>query len=137
MHIAGCCNPLPGDRICGIVTTGKGVTIHTIDCEALETYHDQPERWLDVSWEADSDSDKIHVGRINLTVLNAPGTLGELSTVIAKNGGNISNLKITNRSTDFFDFSVDVEVRDVKHLSEIIAALRANPSINAVERARG
>ncbi|MSO92945.1 MAG: bifunctional (p)ppGpp synthetase/guanosine-3',5'-bis(diphosphate) 3'-pyrophosphohydrolase [Rhodospirillales bacterium] len=137
MHIAGCCHPLPGDRICGIVTTGKGVTIHTIDCETLETYHDQPERWLDVSWEADSDSDKIHVGRINLTVLNAPGTLGELSTVIARNGGNITNLKITNRSTDFFDFNVDIEVRDVKHLAEIIAALRANPNINAVERARG
>jgi guanosine-3',5'-bis(diphosphate) 3'-pyrophosphohydrolase len=60
-----------------------------------------------------------------------------LATVIAKNEGNISNLKTTNRSPDFFDLSVDVEVRNVKHLTDIMAALRATPEINSVERARG
>ena len=51
LHFAGCCHPLPGDRIVGIVTTGKGVTIHTIDCETLESFADAPERWLDVAWD--------------------------------------------------------------------------------------
>ncbi|HJO68598.1 MAG TPA: ACT domain-containing protein, partial [Rhodospirillales bacterium] len=51
--------------------------------------------------------------------------------------GNISNLKITNRSSDFFDMMLDIEVRDVKHLTDIIAALRSTRVINAVERARG
>ncbi len=137
MHFAGCCNPLPGDRIVGIITTGKGVTIHTIDCKMLETYNDTPERWLDVSWYHDNDVSDIHVSRIHMTVLNEPGCLGNLSMVIAKNDGNISNLKITNRSPDFFDLLVDIEVRDVKHLTNIIAALRATPVINSVERARG
>jgi GTP pyrophosphokinase len=137
MHLAGCCHPLPGDRIVGIVTTGKGVTIHTIDCDTLQKFAETPERWLDVAWDVDSDTDKLHVGRITLTVLNAPGSLGDLSTVIAKNDGNISNLKITNRSPDFFDLLIDIEVKDVKHLTNIIAALRATPSINSVERARG
>jgi len=63
--------------------------------------------------------------------------LSSLSTVIAKNLGNIQNLKITHRSTDFFDMVIDVEVADVKHLSNIIAALRATPAINSVARARG
>ena len=49
LHFAGCCHPLPGDRIVGIVTTGKGVTIHTIDCETLESFAETPERWLDVA----------------------------------------------------------------------------------------
>ena len=66
-----------------------------------------------------------------------PGSLGELSTVIARNDGNISNLKITDRSPQFFNMLIDIEVRDVKHLTNVIAALRANPSINSVERARG
>ena len=57
--------------------------------------------------------------------------------MIAKNVGNITNLKITNRSTDFFEMLVDIEVRDVQHLTNIIAALRATPAINSVERARG
>ena len=65
------------------------------------------------------------------------GNLGSLTTTIGKQGGNISNLKITNRSTDFFEIMVDIQVADVKHLSTIIAALRATPVINSVERARG
>ena len=137
MHFAGCCHPLPGDRIVGIVTTGKGVTIHTIDCETLEDFADAPERWLDVSWDVDSKSPEVYVGRIHLTVLNVPGSLGDLSTVIAKSDGNISNLKITNRTKQFFDMVIDIEVRNVKHLTDVIAGLRANPAINSVERARG
>src|SRR6266852_4058618 len=136
VHFAGCCHPLRGDRIVGIVTTGKGVTIHTIDCDTLESFADEPERWLDVAWSSD-EADAAHVGRINVTIANEPGNLGSLTTTIGKQGGNISNLKITNRSTDFFEILVDIEVADVKHLSTIIAALRATPVINAVERARG
>ena len=137
LHLADCCHPLPGDRIVGIVTTGKGVTIHTIDCDTLEDFVDAPERWLDVSWDVGNDDQDIHVGRIHLAVLNVPGSLGDLSTVIARNDGNISNLKITERSTQFFNMLIDIEVRDVKHLTDIIAALRADPAINSVERARG
>jgi GTP diphosphokinase / guanosine-3',5'-bis(diphosphate) 3'-diphosphatase len=139
VHYAGCCHPLPGDRIVGIVTTGKGVTIHTIDCRTLESFADMPERWLDVAWqddEADTEAE-ARVGRIKLVLLNEPGALSSLSTVIAKNLGNILNLKITHRSQDFFEMFIDVEVRNVKHLSNIIAALRATPAINSVERARG
>ena len=136
LHFAGCCHPIPGDRIVGIVTTGKGVTIHTIDCETLENFAETPERWLDVAWSS-SEADAIHVGRLNVMITNEPGNLGSLTTVIGKQGGNISNLKITNRSSDFFEIMLDIEVADVKHLTTIIAALRANPVINSVERARG
>jgi GTP diphosphokinase / guanosine-3',5'-bis(diphosphate) 3'-diphosphatase len=136
LHFAGCCHPLPGDRIVGIVTTGKGVTIHTIDCDALANFADTPERWLDVAWNSKGD-DAGHVGRINVTLGNEPGSLGSLTTVIGKQHGNITNLKITNRSVDFFEILVDIEVTDVRHLTNIIAALRATPVINSVERARG
>ncbi|MBT3237937.1 MAG: bifunctional (p)ppGpp synthetase/guanosine-3',5'-bis(diphosphate) 3'-pyrophosphohydrolase [Rhodospirillaceae bacterium] len=137
VHYAGCCHPLPGDRIVGIISTGKGVTIHTIDCDKLESFVDEPDRWLDVSWQQESELPDIHVGRIHLTVTNEPGVLGTLSMVIGKSDGNISNLKITNRSSEFYDLLIDIEVHDVKHLADIIAALRATPSINAVERAKG
>jgi guanosine-3',5'-bis(diphosphate) 3'-pyrophosphohydrolase len=137
MHFAGCCHPLPGDRIVGIVTTGKGVTIHTIDCDTLESFAETPERWLDVAWDQDPTSTEQHVGRLSVVITNQPGSLGSLTTVIGKNLGNISNLKITNRSIDFFEVLVDVEVKDVRHLTNIIAALRATPAISSVDRARG
>ncbi|HEC90930.1 MAG TPA: bifunctional (p)ppGpp synthetase/guanosine-3',5'-bis(diphosphate) 3'-pyrophosphohydrolase, partial [Alphaproteobacteria bacterium] len=124
MHYAECCHPLPGDRIVGILTTGKGVTVHTIDCDMLETYNDQPERWLDVSWEMPEREgiSELHVGRLHLTLVNEPGSLGSLSMAIAKSEGNISNLKVTHRTSEFFDLLIDIEVLDVKHLTNIIAA---------------
>jgi GTP pyrophosphokinase len=136
VHYAHCCHPLPGDRIVGIVTTGKGVTVHTIDCDTLESFQATPERWVDLSWDVDEGVDQ-RIGRLHVIVANEPGSLGSLSTIIGKNHGNISNLKITNRSIDFFEMLIDVEVTSVKHLSNIIAALRAMPVITSVERARG
>jgi len=137
VHYAGCCHPLPGDRIVGIVTTGKGVTIHTIDCVSLEALADTPERWIDVSWNRDNAEAEAHLGRIQVVLTNEPGSMGNLCTVIGKNQGNITNLKIVSRSVDFFEMLLDVEVKDVRHLTNIIAALRATPAINSVERARG
>jgi len=137
VHFADCCHPLPGDRIVGIQTSGKGVTVHTIDCDTLETVSDSPERWIDIAWDPDPDALTGHVSRIRAVVDNKPGTLGTLTTVIARNLGNISNLKISNRSVDFFEFLVDIEVRDLKHLTQIMAGLRAEPAIASVERVRG
>ena len=135
LHFAHCCHPIPGDRIVGIVTTGKGVTIHTIDCEALEQFQDMPERWLDCSW-GDVADDLRQTGRLHVSLLNEPGALGTVTTVIGRNDGNITNLRIVNRNIDFFEMLIDVEVHDLKHLTDIIAALRATPVINRVERAR-
>lgn len=137
VHFARCCHPLPGDRIVGIVTTGKGVTVHTIDCDTLENFADTPERWIDVSWDEGPDAPESHIGRLSIVVANVPGALGTLSTVIGVNGGNITNLKITSRSLDFWDMLLDVYVNDTRHLNNIIAALRATPEIASVERARG
>ena len=136
VHYARCCHPLPGDRIVGIVTTGKGVTIHTIDCDTLESFAETPERWLDVTWEADSEIKETHTGRLSVIIANEPGSLGTLSTVIGKNGGNIMNLKVANRTTDFWEMLIDIQVKDVRHLTNIIAALRATPVINSVDRAQ-
>ena len=137
VHMAECCHPLPGDRIVGLVTEGKGVTVHTIDCEVLESFSNVPERWLDVSWHADIATQDLHTGRIVTVIDNVPGSLNALTEVIARSRGNITNLKINYRSPEFFELVVDVEVQDVRHLTNIVAALRANPAIYQVERASG
>lgn len=137
VHMAKCCYPLPGDRIVGVMTTGKGVTIHTIDCMTLEAFADSPERWVDVSWDPDSDiaSGEL-VSRLNVTLINEPGSLADLATTIAGAQGNISNLKFTNRTADFFDMVVDIEVADAKHLNAIMTTLRGHKSVSTIERAR-
>lgn len=137
VHYANCCHPLPGDKIVGILTPGKGVAIHTKDCETLESFVDTPERWVEVAWDLGPEMPESRVGRISLIVSNERGVLGTLTTVIAQNLGNISNLKFTNRSVDFFEMIVDIEVESTRHLNDIIAALRATPEINSVNRAQG
>jgi guanosine-3',5'-bis(diphosphate) 3'-pyrophosphohydrolase len=133
LHFAGCCHPIPGDRIVGIVTTGKGITIHTMECETLENYSDSPERWIDVAWERDQ-TDIKHIGRLKAHVSHEPAALATVTNVIAKEMGNINNLKITNRSSDFFEILLDIEVRDLKHLGNIIAGLRSKEVVQSVER---
>ena len=135
VHFAGCCHPLPGDRIVGITTTGRGITIHTIECDSLEAYSDSSDRWIDVAWDADAEAMAAHIGRVKLTVVNEPGTLSEITGVIAQYDGNITNLKITNRSSRFFDLQIDIEVHHVRHLTDIIAALRATRVVTAADRA--
>jgi GTP pyrophosphokinase len=136
VHYAGCCHPLPGDPIVGIVTTGKGVTIHTADCATLASFAATPERFIDVAWETGGLNGEAHVGRIAIATANEPDALSALTNVISKHNGAIASLKIVNRTQDFFDMLVDVEVRDLGHLAEIIAALRASSGVATVERAR-
>ena len=134
VHFAGCCHPLPGDRIVGIVTTGKGVAVHSIDCKALEKYSSEPERWLDISW-GDAATDEAHIGRLKIILANEPGALGELSNMIARAEGNIANLNITNRTLSYFELMVDIEVRDLKQLNDIITAIKASKMVSYAARA--
>ncbi len=136
VHYARCCHPLTGDRIVGIVATGRGVTVHTIDCETLGQFQNQPEKWIDVSWGDETAPEKM-VGRIMLTMANRTGALGNITTLIGKQGANITNLKIMSRSAEFFDIVLDIEVSDTRHLMNVMAVLRSAPVIVSVERMRG
>jgi GTP pyrophosphokinase len=141
VHYAGCCHPLPGDKIVGIVSTGKGVTVHTKDCATLETFAATPERFIDVDWDAaglarmDAKTQRF-TGRISVIANNLPSSLANLTNAIAKHDGAIANLKIVHRQQDFFEALVDVEVRDTRQLGQVIAGLRGASGIAQVERAR-
>ncbi len=132
---AGCCHPLPGDPIVGIVTTGKGVTVHAKGCQTLESFAATPERFIDVGWDGDGASG-LHTGRISVIAANEPGTLASLANAVSKHEGSVTNLKIVNRQQDFCEILLDVDVRDLRHLSTVIAGLRATGGITQVERAR-
>ena len=137
VHRAECCHPLPGDRIVGIRTPGRGLDVHTIDCAQLEKFYDEPDRWQDLSWEATAEEVGASLGRIKAVLMNVPGALGSMTNIISETGGNIQNLFIAERTSDFFTFVVDIEVSGAKHLSHINAALRAANAISSVRRVRG
>jgi (p)ppGpp synthase/HD superfamily hydrolase len=134
INFCTCCWPIPGDRIIGLSRRG-GVMVHAISCPLLAEFENDLEHWHDLSWDPEASKTAANVARIDLTLANQPGTLGTVCTLIGEQQANIDNLGVTVRKPDFFLMSVDLEVRDVKHLSDILTALRAQSFVNQVERA--
>ena len=134
-NLAPCCHPLPGDRIVGLMAPGEGVSIHTIDCAELDKAQNMDD-WLDVSWGRNAADSGPSVARVAVRVKNLPGSLAAVMTVIAANGGNIFNMKVTGRNPLYFEFVMDIEVRDVAHLQNIVGALRVNNAVESVDRVR-
>jgi (p)ppGpp synthase/HD superfamily hydrolase len=129
---------VPGDRIVGIVTPGEGITIYPIQSPALKDFEEEPERWLDVRWDVDEESTPQRFpARILVDNVNEPGSLAQVATVIAEHDGNIDNISMSRRSPDFTELTIDLEVYDLKHLSAIIAQLRAKAVVARVERVNG
>jgi GTP pyrophosphokinase len=118
------------------MTPGEGVVIHTIDCAELEKAQSSIEDWLDVSWDRQAAEEAPSVARISVRVKNSPGSLGAVMTVIGNNGANIFNMKVTSRNPLFFEFLIDIEVRDLSHLQNVLGALRVNAAVESVDRVR-
>lgn len=141
MSFAKCCHPLPGDRIVGIITTGKGVTIHKLSCKTLDKFANEPERWVDVDWNENipaknkDGEDKFYTARIAVVLVDKPGSLGLLSTAVAKAKSNITSLNMVSRTFGFTEFQLDIDVKNSEHLESVIDALRNEPVINSVKRA--
>jgi guanosine-3',5'-bis(diphosphate) 3'-pyrophosphohydrolase len=123
---------VPGDRIVGVLTPGEGIRIFQIHSPKLKDY--EHERWIDVTWDIDSDRPERFAAKIMVTAVNEPGSLAQIAQVIAEADGNIDNLCMVRSASDFTDMLIEVEVWDLEHLNRIIAGLRGKAVVNKVER---
>jgi len=128
---------VPGDRIVGIMTPGEGITIYPIQSAALKEFEEAPERWLDVRWDVDDDTPQRFPARVMVQSVNEPGSLAQIAQVIAEHDGNIDNIRMSRQSPDFTSLTIDLEVYDLKHLTAILAQLRAKPIVARAERVNG
>ena len=104
------------------------------DCGTLSNFSDAPELWMDVAWE--HEGPRRVLARLNTVLSNEPGSLAAVATIIGQQGGNISNIHLTDRNADFFSFELDLEVKDVEHMHTIVAVLQANNFVERVDRAQ-
>lgn len=133
VHFAGCCYPLPGDKIVGVIHAGSGVTTHEADCKMLENFASMPEKIIDLTWDINS-STLPFIASLKIGMLNEPGSLAVLSNEIAKHLGNITNLQITNRNVEYFEILLDVRVYTIGHIDDIIQALEQYSVILHVDK---
>src|SRR6185369_4992360 len=100
---------------------------------ALAEFEDTPERWLDVRWDI-GDSARRFPARLSIQSVNEPGSLAQITQVIAEHDGNIDNIRMERKAPDFTAVTIDLEVYDLKHLTAIIAQLRAKTVVAGVDR---
>ncbi len=132
---APCCQPLPGERIVGIVQRGKGVIVHSIDCGALAAYEDHPSRWLDLHW-ATGNHPPVYSVSLELTIGNDAGVLGRICTLIGEKNANISDLIFEDRKPDYYKLLVVIDLSDANHLHAVMSALEAESDVASVVRRR-
>ena len=129
------CGPVPGDRIVGILTRGKGITVYPINAEALRQFDNEPERWVDVAWDIDEARRERFVARIRVSCRNEVGALAGITQAIGEHDANIENLVMARRSSDFYEMDIDLGVWDLTHLRRIISSVKRLAVVHQVARA--
>ncbi|MGN1062965.1 MAG: RelA/SpoT AH/RIS domain-containing protein, partial [Alphaproteobacteria bacterium] len=137
LSFAKCCHPVPGDKIVGIVTTGKGVTIHTRDCPVLQKFAEEPERWLDVDWNQETVKNKTMTVRIKIGLEDRPEALTELMNILMKHNTTVVNFITLNRSNGWSEMYFDINVKNAEHLDVVLQAVRAFKRVSFATRVRG
>ena len=130
-----CCRPIPGDAIIGHFRRGQGLMVHTRDCITLKKGKVDSDQIVDVEWAPEIEG--VFEAGIRLLVADERGLLAHLATAIADAGANIEYLSMERPDGGhvvamFFS----VQVRDRKHLANVMRALRRIPEVKRVTRAR-
>ncbi len=128
---------VPGDRIVGIVDPGHGIVVYPIEADGLSAFEDTADEWIDLRWDIDEENPARFPARIGVTALDAPGTLAEITDIMAKADANIDNLYLTSPDSGLSRMVFGVEVWDLKHLSRLMREIRALSVVTVVERVYG
>jgi GTP pyrophosphokinase len=132
VRYAGCCNPVPGDKVVGFITRGRGVTIHTADCQ--NAMDDDPHRKVEVEW--DSTKEYSYPVRIRIYSEDKKGLLADISNSISSTEANIKNARVDTTEDKKAISTFEVEIRDLNHLNKVIRALEKIKGVQRVERMR-
>lgn len=135
ISFGACCNPIPGDDIVGYMTAGKGVVVHQIACRNLPEYRKTPERLMSIGWDRNVEGDYRVVLRI--VVMNKPGVLASVAAAIAQAQSNIAHVEYSERDPEAAVLLFTIEVRDRKHLANVIRQVRRADVVHSVQRAAG
>ncbi len=135
IHYAKCCNPIPGDKVLAYISHGEGLIIHIDTCKDLKKIKLNNSKLINVRWKDFTQGKDEFVVRINVVIKNEIGSLGSLSSIIGKTMSNIRNLDITERNSDFFKIAVEIDVKNLDHLSKVLVSLRTSEFVEEVSRA--
>jgi guanosine-3',5'-bis(diphosphate) 3'-pyrophosphohydrolase len=133
MSFAGCCSPLPGNKIVGFITRGRGVIIHTADC--INVIAADPRRCVEAGWSLDGDT--AFPTRIRVYSADKKGMLADISSAISGYEINITGAQIKTTSDGNAESTFDIEIGNLKQLKKVINSLQRIEGVMKVERITG
>lgn len=127
-----CCYPIPGDPIIGFASAGRGIVIHTQTCKNIAEYRNHPEKWINVKWE--DHIDRIFPTLLRMNAINQRGVLATVASAISDQEANIINVDIKDKGDRYTKLEFVVEVRNRKHLADVMRRLRGIRNVSNISR---
>lgn len=132
-QLAKCCLPLPGEEIVGVITRGKGISVHRKDCKSLESV--QPERMIDISWNDKVETKKTYISAIRIDTEDKPGMLKDILSVITECDTNITYATVkTNAAQKIGIIELGLEVNSFEKLQRVMNVVEKTPEVISVKR---
>jgi GTP diphosphokinase / guanosine-3',5'-bis(diphosphate) 3'-diphosphatase len=133
LSFANCCHPLPGDEIIGYLSPGKGIVVHRAECPNMgELRKSSPERCVDIEWDRGVQGD--YRAELRIEVINRPGVLATVAAAIAAADSNIENVEYVERDLAAATLLFTIEVKNRKHLAEVIRRVRRTGVVSGAYR---
>jgi GTP pyrophosphokinase len=134
IHLSKCCNPVPGDKVVGFITRGRGVSIHTVDCTNVGELTFDKERLVDVSWGDFQPG--AHAVKISVRTQDKPGLLASVSSSISAAEANITHAEAIIGEDKQATLNFTIDIKDVEHLNRIIKNIESINGVMGVKRVK-
>ncbi len=131
-HRSKCCYPLPGEKVTGFVTRGRGVSIHKVDCPTLDTNTIDSDRLLEVEWAGDGEA--TYTVKVTVLTVDKRGLLAELSALLSTLNVNINHLDASSTHDKKALFNFTLEIKDKRQLDQVIAKVSQISGVLEVKR---
>jgi guanosine-3',5'-bis(diphosphate) 3'-pyrophosphohydrolase len=132
VSFAQCCMPIPGDEIMGYHSAGKGIVVHRLECPNVPEFKKTPERCIEMEWDRDVSGDfKVE---LRVDIQNKPGVLASVAAAIAETNSNIENVEYGDRGAMSAIIVFTIEVRNRKHLADVMRRVRRLSVVHGVYR---
>jgi guanosine-3',5'-bis(diphosphate) 3'-pyrophosphohydrolase len=132
LQYAKCCLPIPGDKIIGHISTGRGLVIHQTDCRNIGYLRDDPEKCIYLEW-SDTLEEEFSVN-LKTEVESHRGIIAELATTASGVGADVVSIDMSDHEGQLANVHMEVTVTDRIHLARVMKKLRNLKSVNRITR---
>jgi GTP pyrophosphokinase len=135
VQFAQCCHPIPGDPIIAQIKKGQGLVVHTHVCPAIHPFHFDPEKWVEVQWDATPD--RFFDVAVRLIAQNHRGVLARLAAEVSEADSNIDHIETEQRASPAYTTVVfTIQVKNRMHLAHVFRSLRRIPEVVRISRVK-